>query len=82
MIGTSDLVQRAHAAELVVVPWALRAENAFLPLQLRRGEDLALHGDALAEARMMLEAGVDGLITDHPEVAVQARQELQVAAAA
>ena len=80
LTGVSDLVARSHAAGLAVVPWALRAENTFLPRQLRRGADLALHGDALAEARILLEAGVDGLITDHPEIAVRAQQQLQVAA--
>jgi glycerophosphoryl diester phosphodiesterase len=33
-------------------------------------------GDALAEARLLLALGVDGLITDSPDHAVQAIAEL------
>jgi glycerophosphoryl diester phosphodiesterase len=80
MTGVSDLVPQAHAAGLTVVPWTLRAENAFLPTQLRSGDDPAAPGDAAAEARLLLELGVDGLITDSPEIAVRARAE-QFAAA-
>jgi glycerophosphoryl diester phosphodiesterase len=77
--GVSDLVDQAHSAGLSVVPWTLRAENAFLPVHLRRGSDLAGIGDAAAEARMLLALGVDGLITDSPDVAQQARAELVAA---
>jgi glycerophosphoryl diester phosphodiesterase len=78
--GISDLVHDAHAAGLQVVPWTLRGENAFLPRHLRRGTDPAGLGDADAEARLLLALGVDGLITDHPDVAVRARTELVPAA--
>jgi glycerophosphoryl diester phosphodiesterase len=37
-------------------------------------------GDADAEARLLLALGVDGLITDHPDVAVRARAQLAVPA--
>jgi glycerophosphoryl diester phosphodiesterase len=75
MTGVSDLVPQAHAAGLTVVPWTLRAENAFLPAQLRSGDDPAAAGNAAAEARMLLDLGVDGLITDSPDIAVRARAE-------
>ena len=80
MTGTSDLVDRAHSAGLSVIPWTLRSENSFLPLQLRRGEDPAGLGDALGEARLLLAMGVDGLITDSPDIAQRARAELAVPA--
>jgi glycerophosphoryl diester phosphodiesterase len=80
MTGTSDLVARAHSAGLSVIPWTLRAENSFLPLQFRRGDDPAAPGDALAEARLLLDLGVDGLITDSPDIALRARTHLAVAA--
>ena len=80
LTGVSDLVERAHAAGLTVVPWTLRAENTFLPLHLRRGLDPAGQGDALGEARLLLRLGVDGLITDSPDIAVRARNELTVPA--
>ena len=74
--GVSDLVGRAHAAGLAVVPWTLRGENAYLPHHLRRGTDPAGLGDADGEARLLLALGVDGLITDCPDVAVRVRAEL------
>jgi glycerophosphoryl diester phosphodiesterase len=76
LTGISDLVNQAHVAGLQVVPWTLRAENAFLPRHLRLGSDPAAFGDAAAEARLLLALGVDGLITDHPDVAVRARNDL------
>jgi glycerophosphoryl diester phosphodiesterase len=80
LVGISDLVNAAHGAGLQVVPWTLRAENAFLPRHLRLGSDPAAMGDADAEARLLLALGVDGLITDHPDVAVRARAQLAVPA--
>ncbi len=78
--GVSDLVHRGHEAGLAVVPWTLRGENAFLPRALRRGTDPAASGDADGEARLLLALGVDGLITDCPDVAVRVREELVAAA--
>jgi glycerophosphoryl diester phosphodiesterase len=80
MTGVSDVVDRAHDAGLIVIPWTHRCENAFLPLHLRRGEDPAGQGDGRAEARLLLRLGVDGLITDSPDVALRARAELAVLA--
>jgi glycerophosphoryl diester phosphodiesterase len=80
MTGVSDLVQRAHSAGLAVIPWTLRAENAFLPAHLRRGSNPAALGDGGAEAGLLLSLGVDGLITDHPDVAARARRRQLVAA--
>jgi glycerophosphoryl diester phosphodiesterase len=80
VIGVSDLVARAHGAGLAVVPWTLRGENAFLPQHLRRGTDPAAPGDADGEARLLLALGVDGVITDCPDVAVRVRGELERAA--
>jgi len=76
LTGISGLVNQAHAAGLQVVPWTLRAENTFLPRHLRLGSDPAAFGDAAAEARLLLALGVDGLITDHPDVAVRARNDI------
>jgi glycerophosphoryl diester phosphodiesterase len=76
LTGISDVVNKAHSAGLQVVPWTLRAENTFLPRHLRLGTDPAALGDAGAEARLLLALGVDGLITDHPDVAVRAREDI------
>jgi glycerophosphoryl diester phosphodiesterase len=72
----SALVEEAHRAALSVFCWTLRAENAFLPEHLRVGDAPHGLGDALAEARQLLALGVDGLITDSPDHAVQAIAEL------
>lgn len=64
----SRLVRDAHRLWLTVHVWTLRQENSFLPHNLRSpgGEETA--GDLPGEARAFLDAGVDGLITDHPDV--------------
>lgn len=74
----TDLVARAHAAGLVVHPWTLRAENYFLPSELRRGDPTApdymrQHGDLAAELRAFAALGVDGVFCDFPEMAAAAR---------
>jgi glycerophosphoryl diester phosphodiesterase len=79
LVGISGLVREAHRAGLTVLPWTLRAENAYLPRHLRRGTDPAALGDGEGEARLLLALGVDGLISDHPDIAVRAREELVAA---
>jgi glycerophosphoryl diester phosphodiesterase len=69
----TDLVKDAHAAGLAVHPWTVRAENAFLPPKLKRGTDPAAHGDVDAVYRALFAAGVDGLFSDFPGLAVKAR---------
>ncbi|RBY80399.1 glycerophosphodiester phosphodiesterase [Blastococcus sp. TF02-09] len=66
------LVEEAHRAALSVFCWTLRAENAFLPEQRRRGNRPGARGDAVADARHLLDLGLDGLITDSPDLAVTA----------
>jgi glycerophosphoryl diester phosphodiesterase len=77
-LAPTDLVSRAHAANLVVHPWTFRAENYFLPTELRRGDASApdymrQHGDIGAELRAFYAAGVDGVFSDFPAAAVAAR---------
>jgi glycerophosphoryl diester phosphodiesterase len=74
--GRSPLVDEAHRAALAVFCWTLRAENVFLPRHLRLGRSPQALGDALGEARQLLALGVDGLITDSPDHAVLAVEEL------
>ena len=80
LTGVSELIGQAHRAGLGVYSWTLRPENAFLPLHLRGGADPAAHGDMQTEARLLFALGIDGIITDAPEVAVRARAELTAAA--
>lgn len=68
----SPLVEDAHRAALSVFCWTLRAENVFLPEELRRGTEPGALGDAFADARHLLDLGLDGLITDSPDHAVTA----------
>jgi glycerophosphoryl diester phosphodiesterase len=67
----TSLVRDAHAAGLLVHVWTLRAENEFLPAELRR--EGTVHGDLAGEVRLFVEAGVDGFFTDHPGIAAAAR---------
>lgn len=69
----SGFVERAHRRGLDVLVWTHRAENKHLPANLRVGDDDHAHGDAVTEARMFFDAGIDGLITDFPEIALAAR---------
>ncbi|MDO9396500.1 MAG: glycerophosphodiester phosphodiesterase family protein [Herbiconiux sp.] len=69
----SDVVERAHRAGLSVFTWTLRAENRFLPKNLRVGKDPAAFGRWEDEFALVLGTGVDGVFADQPELAVAAR---------
>ena len=71
----TTLVRDAHAKGLLVVPYTLRAENQFLPLQYRSGTDANAFGDLFAEIRDHLRVGVDGFFTDQPDIGVIARDD-------
>ena len=66
-------VADAHAAGLLVHPYTFRNENPFLPTDLRRGDDPTRFGDAFGEYARFFAAGVDGVFSDHPDTAVEAR---------
>lgn len=69
----TGLVQAAHGAGLFVHPYTFRAENAFLPAGLRRGDGAAGLGGLTSEITAYLDAGVDGFFTDHADLGVKAR---------
>ncbi|MEU0588836.1 glycerophosphodiester phosphodiesterase family protein [Streptomyces sp. NPDC006132] len=73
LVGTS-LVADAHAAELRIGPYTFRAENQFLPADLRRGTGPNDFGDAFAEYALYYRMGVDAVVTDFPDLAVMARR--------
>jgi glycerophosphoryl diester phosphodiesterase len=61
-------VPDAHDAGLVVHVWTLRRENQFMATNFRIGTDPNAPGDLAAEARAFLDAGVDGIFSDNPDV--------------
>ncbi len=73
--GTTDVVRRAHAAGLAAFTWTLRAENRFLGRNHQRGRDAAAWGDWLAEFRLVLDSGVDGVFADQPDLVFEALRE-------
>jgi glycerophosphoryl diester phosphodiesterase len=62
-------VLKAFKAGLDVIVWTLRNENKHLPSNLRTNGPSREHGDAVAEVTRLLDLGVDGLMTDFPELA-------------
>ncbi|GIE36526.1 glycerophosphoryl diester phosphodiesterase [Actinoplanes italicus] len=73
-LGTpTTLVTDAHAAGLKVIPYTFRAENSFLPAELRVGTDTTAYGRSIDEQVTFLRTGIDGLFTDNPDIGVLAR---------
>lgn len=64
----NDLIERAHAAGLLVHGWTLRLEPQFLPEPLRGPEVTPQYADhvAMTLIAQLREAGLDGVFTDHP----------------
>jgi glycerophosphoryl diester phosphodiesterase len=72
-LATPAAILAAHAANLRVHVWTFRAENEFLPTDLRAGTAPAAHGNLEAEIRRYLERGIDGFFVDFPALGVRAR---------
>ncbi|TWG20653.1 glycerophosphodiester phosphodiesterase [Actinoplanes teichomyceticus] len=73
LAAPTGLVRNAHHAGLKVIPYTFRAENSFLPAELRAGADPAAFGKAIDEQITFLRTGIDGLFTDQPDIGVLAR---------
>jgi len=71
----SALVSDSHAVGLRVHIWTMRVENQFMATNFRIGTDPNAHGDLVAEIQAFLDAGVDGLFSDNPDIAVAARND-------
>ncbi|MGT2426938.1 glycerophosphodiester phosphodiesterase [Amnibacterium kyonggiense] len=67
---TPQRVAALHAEGLDVWTWTLRPENRFLAPEHRRGADPAAFGDWRTPWGALLDAGVDGVFADHPDLAV------------
>ncbi len=72
-LATAETVAAAHDAGVAVHVWTFRAENEFLPDDLKSGRDPAAHGNLAAEIERYLARGIDGFFVDFPAVGVQVR---------
>jgi glycerophosphoryl diester phosphodiesterase len=68
------VVADAHAFGLVVHPFTFRAENSFLPSDLRLGTDPTVIGNLAGELSRYLATGIDGFFIDQPILGVQIRE--------
>jgi glycerophosphoryl diester phosphodiesterase len=72
-LATEATIAQAHAQGLLVHVWTFRAENEFLPDDLKSSGGAAAHGDLKAEIERYLGRGIDGFFTDFPAIGVQMR---------
>ncbi len=72
-LATPSGVRAAHSVNLKVHVWTFRAENEFLPDDLKIGAAPAAHGDLEGEIRRFLDRGIDGMFVDFPAVGVRVR---------
>ncbi len=72
-LAPTSFVDDAHRAGLLVHPYTFRNENTFLPLELRLGADPAAYGRAFGEYEQFFGLRVDGLFSDNPDTAAEAR---------
>ncbi len=76
----TSVVEDAHKAGLVVHPWTFRNEKDFLPVDLHLAvtDDCpGSYGDALKEYKVFYDLGVDGVFSENPDTAMEARQGLK-----
>jgi glycerophosphoryl diester phosphodiesterase len=74
MAAPTSLVTDAHAAGLQVHAYTFRAENQYLPKDLRSSADPNAFGNLDTELQAHLSAGLDGFFTDHADYGVKARE--------
>jgi glycerophosphoryl diester phosphodiesterase len=72
-LATEATVARAHAQGLLVHVWTFRAENEFLPEDLKSSGEAGAHGDLKTEIERYLALDIDGFFTDFPAIGVHVR---------
>jgi glycerophosphoryl diester phosphodiesterase len=72
-LATEKGIDDAHSLDLTVHVWTFRAENHYLPADLRSGDAPAGHGNLEGEIERYLSRGIDGFFTDFPEIGVRVR---------
>ncbi|MFF2493765.1 esterase-like activity of phytase family protein [Agromyces sp. NPDC058064] len=70
LAAPSPVIADAHAAGLDVHGWTFRLENQFLPVEFRSSALPNEAGDLAGEIAVYLAAGMDGVFSDQPDVAV------------
>ena len=78
LLPPTSLIADAHQVRLLVHAWTFRNENFFLPVDFRIGDSADLtfpaqYGNAFAEYKLFFSLGLDGLFSDNPDTAVEAR---------
>jgi len=72
-LATAKGIADAHSLDLTVHVWTFRAENEFLPADLKIGDAPAGHGNLDGEIERYLSRGIDGFFTDFPAIGVRIR---------
>jgi glycerophosphoryl diester phosphodiesterase len=69
LLRPTGVAAAAHDVGLEVFGWTFRRENCFLARDFRRGSDPYAFGDLAGEIAAFHAAGMDSVITDHPDLA-------------
>jgi glycerophosphoryl diester phosphodiesterase len=72
-LASAEAVRAAQTLNLKVHVWTFRAENRYLPEDLRIGDSPAAHGDLEGEIERFLSRGIDGFFVDYPAIGVRTR---------
>jgi glycerophosphoryl diester phosphodiesterase len=72
-LATAEGIADAHSLDLTVHVWTFRAENEFLPGDLKIGDAPAEYGNLDGEIERYLSRGIDGFFTDFPAIGVRVR---------